>query len=459
MRRNKVKILMSLVVFIMILCIGNIANAANTTLGPGDVTIESGKSVNISVGINGVETWSLKLSASGGSLSGKTEDAEAAGQEVCKNVMTASFVSNTPGTYRISLSGTIAGSDLQKKNVSKAITITVKSNNSSSNNGGTSNSGGNSNNGGSSNNGGGTSASSISSTAELKMITTSPDFKGFKSASEGPYKLTVENNVTNLKVSVSKKDNGQKVAISGNKNLDVGTNKVTVAVTSADGKNKKTYVIYVTRKASEENPEEQQPNKPDDEQVKLGLSAIILDEGYALTPEFSTEIYEYTLELKEDLKEISINAVPTLEDAKVEILGNKDLAEGENIVTIKVTSADGSQTIEYKIKVIKNTAKQVSVPLITRTKITPTPIDFNAYNEINNYSIAVIVLIVIITLIGIISILLEYSNAKLALVEGTDEDCNYYENSNVSKDYFNYGSTFVDEKQTTKRGRRRGKHS
>lgn len=366
------------------------------------------------------------------------------------------------GTAKVTITAqNVADSNRNDVTGATGVNVTVKSSQTSGGNTGNNESSNNNNGGGSStsgNNGGNT---TTSSTAELKMITTSPvDFKGFKSASSGPYKVTVENNVTSIDVSTTKKESGQKVSISGNKNLDVGTNKVTVTVTSADGKNTKSYIIYVTRKSGDsETPAETPPNQIDDEEKeKLGLSAIILDEGYLLSPEFNTEIYEYTVELNEDLEELEINTIPTKQDAKIEITGNKGLVEGENVITIKVTSADGKETVEYKVKVIKNLAKTVSVPVVTKTS--PTPINFDSYNQINNYSIAVITLIVIITLTGIIAMILEYSNTRLALDEGEFGGYNSYEPlNNATKDNFNYGSTFIDEEQTSKRSRKKGKHS
>ena len=78
-----------------------------------------------------------------------------------------------------------------------------------------------------------------------------------------------------------------------------------------------------------------------------------------LTPEFSNEVLEYdggTVRLSED--KLEIYAYPTNENAKVEIIGNENLVDGENTVTIKVTSEDGTSTKEYVIKFIKETGEE-----------------------------------------------------------------------------------------------------
>ena len=98
-----------------------------------------------------------------------------------------------------------------------------------------------------------------------------------------------------------------------------------------------------------ENPEENQ------EQEALGLLSIAIDEEHEiyLNPEFKTDIYEYTIELKEDLTEIPLKAIANRENAKVEIKGNEDLKEGENVITITVTDEETEETVEYKITVKK----------------------------------------------------------------------------------------------------------
>lgn len=343
--------------------------------------------------------------------------------------------------------------DLNRNDVtgSTEVKITVKSaqtngDNTGDNGGSNNNNDGNSNN---SNNG----TTTTFSTAELKMITTSPvDFKGFKSASSGPYKVTVENDVTSINVAVSKKENGQKVSISGNQNLDVGTNKVTVSVTSADGKNKMTYVIYVTRKSGDSENTEEKPNQIDnennkEEKEKLGLSAIILDEGYSLTPEFKTDIYEYTVNINEDLKEFPVNAISTQDDAKIEITGNTDLIDGENTITIKVISADGNETVVYTIKVIKEKIETTQI----EKKIQATPTYYNAYESIKNTSMIVTVIIGIVFFVAITSAIAEFRTYSKKL--------NVCKLEKTSKDNFNYGETIGEVNiEEVKPKKHKGKH-
>lgn len=73
-----------------------------------------------------------------------------------------------------------------------------------------------------------------------------------------------------------------------------------------------------------------------------------------IVPDFETDIYDYSLTLPEQLKEIKDIEVQTIaenENAKIEVSGNKNLKDGLNIINVVVTNQGKSQ--EYKIKVTK----------------------------------------------------------------------------------------------------------
>lgn len=217
------------------------------------------------------------------------------------------------------------------------------------------------------------SGSTASSNAKLANLGITPnDFTDFKSGTT-KYNVTVPNNVTSVSVYAKVQAPGAKYSISGPyKNLQVGTNAIKVTVTAPDGKTTNTYTIYVARQASkdeevtpnvidenneEENEEQTGTENPEEnqEQEALGLLSIAIDEEHEiyLNPEFKTDIYEYTIELKEDLTEIPLKAIANRENAKVEIKGNEDLKEGENVITITVTDEETEETVEYKITVKK----------------------------------------------------------------------------------------------------------
>ena len=148
------------------------------------------------------------------------------------------------------------------------------------------------------------------------------------------YKMAVGAEVDKIEVNAVAEDEKAKVSISGNNNLVVGDNIIEVKVTAEDG-TAKTYKIMVTKKEKEQ------------EKLKE-----LLIEGLPLEPEFDSDIYEYTLTLdKNDISELNITATPSNDKSSVEIVGNTDLKEGLNVVTILVKSEDEEETTTYQITV------------------------------------------------------------------------------------------------------------
>ncbi len=150
------------------------------------------------------------------------------------------------------------------------------------------------------------------------------------------YTMTVGENIDKLNIEAIAEDKKAKVEITGNENLKLGDNIIKIAVTAEDG-TIRTYIITVTK----------------EETVQLGLSELLI-EGMTLTPEFSTGVYEYTVSSdNKELKELNITAKPSEKDAKIEIIGNSNFKEGENVITILVSK--GEETVTYQIKLdIKN---------------------------------------------------------------------------------------------------------
>ena len=146
------------------------------------------------------------------------------------------------------------------------------------------------------------------------------------------YDLTVGEDVESIEINAVADDNAANVEITGNDNLLMGLNTVEIKVTAEDG-TEKTYTIYVTR--GEVDP--------------LGLSELTI-EGYSLSPEFSSDVYEYTLDIPDlSVTSLNVNAISNMENATVEITGEDNLIQGENIITILVKSEDGENTVTYQI--------------------------------------------------------------------------------------------------------------
>ncbi len=149
------------------------------------------------------------------------------------------------------------------------------------------------------------------------------------------YKLQVAEEVTELHIQATAEDANSEIEIVGNTNLKIGSNNVRITVTAEDGSSK-TYVIRVTRQG----------------ESGLALSTLKIT---ALDMEIPLQngVYEYAFQLESEklLKEIEFTAVANESGARVEITGNKNLKEGENVIHITVTSKDGTMETSYTITV------------------------------------------------------------------------------------------------------------
>ena len=151
------------------------------------------------------------------------------------------------------------------------------------------------------------------------------------------YTATVDGDVTELKINTKLEDSKSKVEIEGNKELKEGDNIIKVKVTAED-ETIRTYFITVTKGEGIAT----------DNGLKLselGIKGVDFGDG------FSPDTYRYELNLNAYVQKLNITTTANQADAKVEITGNSDFKEGKNIVTILLTSADGSQTATYQIEV------------------------------------------------------------------------------------------------------------
>lgn len=79
--------------------------------------------------------------------------------------------------------------------------------------------------------------------------------------------------------------------------------------------------------------------------LRLGIEGIV--------PEFKKDVYDYYLTVENSINDIDIVAISENPKAVVEITGNTNLKEGLNIITIRVTSEDKTQSNVYTIQVTK----------------------------------------------------------------------------------------------------------
>lgn len=175
------------------------------------------------------------------------------------------------------------------------------------------------------------------------------DFTGFKYGTTS-YEVAVPEDTQEVEVYASAQDEKATVTGIGKKSLKKGENKIEVVVTAEDGTTK-TYTINIIREIQQEDY--QQTEKINYEENGNGLVELKIND-LNLSPEFRTNVYEYTVKyIGEDVK-LKIEAKPTEEDYMVEIIGNDNLQEGENYITILVSEENGNNVATYQITVNKS---------------------------------------------------------------------------------------------------------
>lgn len=138
-----------------------------------------------------------------------------------------------------------------------------------------------------------------------------------------------------IKVVAEAEDAKSTVKVEGNTNIVEGENIITVEVTAEDG-TKKTYKIILTNEK---------------EATTLGLQSLKIKD--VELKGFSPDKFEYEVSFR-DLEKLEIEAIANEEGAIIEISGNENLMEyGEHLITIMVSSADGTQVVTYQIKANK----------------------------------------------------------------------------------------------------------
>ena len=186
------------------------------------------------------------------------------------------------------------------------------------------------------------------------------DFTGF-TPSKTSYSVTVPNDAESVEIYASKGQSGQKITGTGTKQLQEGANTVNVVVTAEDGKITKTYTINIERKTSEGKEETDEPTDQEadnTQEITFGLKKLEI-EGMEFQPEFQTDIYEYTLELSEDKSNLGLITEATDEKSSIEVSGNENLQDGENVITILVKDETGEKTATYQITVNKKLGSKI----------------------------------------------------------------------------------------------------
>ena len=151
------------------------------------------------------------------------------------------------------------------------------------------------------------------------------------------YAVTFDKDIDKLDIKAEANNEKAKVEINGNEGLKDGDNVIKITVTAED-ETTRLYSITATKQSA----------------AAATLSTLKV-KGYTLSPAFSPDVKEYKLTILDaNIDKLDITAETKIKDAKVEILGNSGLKNGDNIIQIKVTSPDGTKNETYKIIASKN---------------------------------------------------------------------------------------------------------
>lgn len=371
MRVKMKKVLKVVLTFLFVIATYNVVSKA--AISATSKTVNSGETFSISVTSNvSVSAYTVKatgysgltfVTSSGGTGAGTTTISDAKATGGMTSLATFQFKApdvEKDQTFKVDFSASGMGdvnlAPVADSTCTATITVKAKTQNSGGNGGNTSQTGGT------------TTTPSKSNVVTLSNLGITPnDFKGF-SANKLSYSTEVPNDVETVEIYAKKGQSGQTISGTGKKTLKEGANTFNIVVTAEDGTTKKTYTLTINRKAKEtsneitDNTTVDEPEETEDP-AKAGFGLTKLEiSGFKLQPQFQTDVFEYNVDLKEDLEKLEIETVATQENATVEITGNENLQDGENIITILVNSEDGQESVAYQIIVNKTVEKQEVMP-------------------------------------------------------------------------------------------------
>ena len=160
------------------------------------------------------------------------------------------------------------------------------------------------------------------------------------------YNLEVVFDIEELNLEILPLNSEATIKIEGNQKLELGKNIIDIYVTSPDGSSTTCYTLTINRLPKGETvylPEQ------DSKLKTLTISGFTIN--------FESEIFDYKIHLNEKQSSVVVNATPNHSGAIVDVSKYQNLQNGD-IITITVTSEDGSNVTKYRIKVTKDLPKK-----------------------------------------------------------------------------------------------------
>lgn len=170
------------------------------------------------------------------------------------------------------------------------------------------------------------------------------------------FEYTVENlpeDITELEINATAEDERAHISGLGVVSLNPGENRIQINVT-AENENVREYILIVNRK--------QDLVESDLRLTTLEINQINKNGEFStLEMPFDKETFEYNVEVDNDIVDLDVNPTVEREGIIVETTGEKNLKDGENIVSITL-KAQNDQNIQtsYVVKVNRKSGMEVS---------------------------------------------------------------------------------------------------
>ncbi len=164
------------------------------------------------------------------------------------------------------------------------------------------------------------------------------------------YTVAVPESVEEIEI-YAESDSDAEITGTGDMLLEDGKNTYDIIVTGSSG-SITTYTINIIKDDDEYDYLKKIGSSGVLGNIGEGLESLNI-EGIELDKEFDTNVYEYEASYEGDSTELKIDVETTKSVYNTEIVGNTEIEEGENVVTILVTDDKGLNVATYQIIVEK----------------------------------------------------------------------------------------------------------
>ena len=411
MKKNVKKILFLILLFFVILFYNTIVNAASFSASASKTTLTKGSTATVTITASDCAgKFSITSSDSNVvSISSSSEWVESGSKSI-------TITAKKEGSAKITVKAAdVSDSSANVVSGSKSISITVKD--TTSNNNSNSNSNNSNNNNNNNNNNNPTPAEpTFTSTNETVYAKSKANIRSsYSTSSTKVGSLSEGDSVTRIGIG----NNGWSKITYNGQTAYVSTSLLTKTKPEENNKNNET--TDNTTDNSEENND-----KPEETILQLDELKI---ENYDLTPEFSKDIYEYKVNIDEDIGKLNIEPISNDKDITIEVKGNENLKIGDNLITITLKK-DGVEEKVYNITVTKKeNVKVETVTKINQDLLNQEIEQINRNLKIRQWTIRGI--IIFVTILIIIIVILRYITIR-------NETQEYFNNDYINiRDKFN----------------------